>query len=111
MTRINQFGFAISWIPLCILFLFTRSCDAVADLLFLDTVPCAELGIALMMGFTAEVASPATWASKDVSDFAKYKAIILGDPNSSNLGLIQAAVDSRAKWSKALKGGRIVVLG
>ena len=80
--------------------------------MFLDTVPGAELGIAKDLGFTTEVASPKAWASKSTSDFEKYKAIILGDPNSPDVGLIQAAVDSRDKWSKAVKGkGKMIVIG
>jgi hypothetical protein len=111
MARINRFNVASSWIPWCILLLFTRSSGAVADLLFLDTVLGAELGVASST-FTTHVATAAEWAGMSADDFAKYKAIILGDPNSENLGLLDGAIDTREKWSKAVKNcGNIVVLG
>src|SRR5438045_6702623 len=39
-----------------------------ADLLFLNLITGAELSIAQSMGYTTEVASPASWAAKTVND-------------------------------------------
>lgn len=84
-------------------------CDA-ADVLFLSTLTGAELTIAGSMSLTADVRSPGAWSQMSTSDFESYKAIIVGDPDSTNVDLLNPLVSSRQKWSPAIKGN-IIILG
>ena len=60
-------------------------------------------------GYNVEVATPAQWAAKTTSDFASYRALILGDPTCAGppLGLaasVGAAIANNAVWAPAVVG-------
>ena len=79
-------------------------------MLFLSTLTGAELDIARGIGLMADVVSPSAWSQMSTSEFESYRAIIVGDPNSADVTLLEPIVSSRQKWSPAIKGN-IIVLG
>lgn len=71
-----------------------------------DPTKSPEQEAAEALGYTVEVASPGTWASKSTGDFASYRAIILGDPDCSttpevNIAAAQANIGA---WGAAVTG-------
>lgn len=65
---------------------------------------------AAALGFTVVVASDSDWLALSPSDFASFRAIILGDPTCGSLGDIDAAVSNRTVWS-AVINGNVVIIG
>ena len=80
-----------------------------ADVLFISTLTGAELSIAQDMSLKADILSPSHWAIKPTSYFRSYKAIIIGDPDSDDLSMLDPLVSSRKKWSPAITGNIIII--
>lgn len=78
------------------------------DVLFLSTLTGAELPL-IRGTLTFEILSPSEWALKNTSYFKSFKAIIIGDPNSNDVSLLNPLVSSRTAWSPAIKGNAIVI--
>lgn len=65
---------------------------------------------AIALGMTVEVVDAATWAGKSTSDFASYRALILGDPTCGESTSIFAAAEANAStWAPAVTGNVIVI--
>src|SRR6266850_5628157 len=58
-----------------------------------------EAQAAANLGFNVEVATAAQWQAKSQSQFATYRALILGDPNCGMPSAIGAAANNRQIWS------------
>lgn len=82
------------------------------DLLFVDTLKYREYTEAVgPLGFTAKVVSIDTWKTMTTADFAKFKAIIISDPNCVyNTNPIKFLEETKATWSPAVTGN-IVLIG
>lgn len=81
-----------------------------ADVLFLSTLTGAELSLAQNpLSLTVQVLNPMMWSSKPTAYFKSFKAIIIGDPNSSDVSLLNTLVSTKAKWSPAITGSVIVI--
>src|ERR1035437_9774420 len=65
---------------------------------------------AVALGFTVVDASDSEWLALSASDFASFRAIILGDPTCGSLSDIDAAVSNRTVWS-AVINGNVVIIG
>src|SRR5262245_34763205 len=59
------------------------------------------------LGFEAEVVSNADWASKTASDFAAYRAIVLGDASCG--GSVAAAEANADIWGPVIDGNVILI--
>jgi hypothetical protein len=57
----------------------------------------------------AHVATDAEWRSYTTADFAKYKAIIIPDPNCGTIDKIKFLEDTKDVWSPAVKGKMIII--
>lgn len=71
--------------------------------------PSLEELAATAVGLQADVVDEATWAAMTTADFAKYRAIVLGDPNSTGLGPEAAATANAATWGAAVNGNTLIV--
>jgi hypothetical protein len=91
--------------------LTTLAASALAeDLLFLDTLKYSEYSEAIALGFTAKVVTDVQWRAMTTSDFTKFKAIIISDPNGSpNLAMVKTIEDTKAVWSPAVTGNMILI--
>jgi len=81
-----------------------------ADLLFLSTLTGVEISIARKLQYSIDVLDPKDWATKQPDFFKSYKAIVVGDPNSSKLTFLDPLVSSRKSWSPAITGN-IILMG
>ncbi len=65
-----------------------------------------EAQAAIAAGYNVEVADPVQWAAKTTSDFASYRALILGDPTCSTNAAtsVGAAIANNAVWAPAVVG-------
>src|SRR6266480_3814491 len=65
-----------------------------------------EAQAAIAAGYNVEVATPLQWAAKTTSDFASYRALILGDPTCSTNAAtsVGAAIANNAVWAPAVVG-------
>lgn len=68
---------------------------------------------ATLQGFTTVVESAANWATYTQSDFASFRAIILGDPTCSGFPTtsITAAEANSATWGAAVGTGPKLIIG
>ena len=86
-----------------------------ADVLILSTTVGggatggAEGAAAKSLGLTIEVIAPNGWGAKTTADFAKYKAIILGDGQCRSLSVAMPAQNNTAVWGAAVTGNVVVV--
>ncbi|KIW23626.1 uncharacterized protein PV07_11812 [Cladophialophora immunda] len=79
------------------------------DLLFLDELVGDEEEHAVGLGFTTKVVTETEWRAMKTSDFAAFKAIIIGDPfGSSDVSLIQVLADTNTTWGPAVTGNVII---
>jgi hypothetical protein len=85
-------------------------CAVVAeDLLMVDTLVGLEQDEATSLGFSVKVVTEAQWRAMGTSDFAAFKAIIIGDPfGSQDLTLIQFLSDTASTWGPAVQGNIII---
>lgn len=79
------------------------------DVLFLSTLIGAELSLVQTLPLTFEIIDPAVWATKDTDYFKSFKAIVIGDPDSTDVSKLDPLVNSRKKWSPAITGNAIVI--
>jgi len=68
-----------------------------------------EAQAAASLGYEVEIATPDDWAAKSAADFARYRAIILGDPNCGSSGAITAAVANNSVWAPVIDGNVILI--
>lgn len=79
------------------------------DLLFLDDLVGHEEDHALALGFTTKVVTETEWRAMKTSDFAAFKAIIIGDPGGSrDVGRIKFLEDTNTIWGPAVTGNIII---
>ncbi|KIW97715.1 uncharacterized protein Z519_01299 [Cladophialophora bantiana CBS 173.52] len=79
------------------------------DLLFLDDLVGNEEEHAIALGFTTKVVTETEWRAMKTSDFAAFKAIIIGDPfGSGDVSLIQVLEDTNTIWGPAVTGNVII---
>ncbi len=79
------------------------------DLLFLDALVGAEQSHATALGFTTKVVTETEWRAMKTSDFAAFKAIIIGDNfGSQDVTLIKFLEDTNTIWGPAVTGNIIV---
>ena len=79
------------------------------DLLMVDTLIGLEQDEATSLGFSVKVVTQAQWSTMGTSDFAAFKAIIIGDPyGSQDLTLIQFLSDTASTWGPAVQGNIII---
>lgn len=68
---------------------------------------------AVELGYTVVIDSDAAWVVRSASDFASFRAIILGDRTCSILGTtlpdLNAALANRSVWSPAITGNIVLV--
>jgi len=88
---------------------------AQADVLILASLASGgsnsfEVADAKLLGLTYDLVDDSTWSAKQTADFAKYKAIVLGDPTCGNLSQAAAAQANAATWGAAVTGN-VVVFG
>ncbi len=71
-----------------------------------DGAASKEAQAAIAAGYNVEVATPLQWAAKTTSDFASYRALILGDPTCSTNAAtsVGAAIANNAVWAPAVVG-------
>ena len=69
-----------------------------------------EAQACITAGFSVEIVTDAQWAAKSASDFATYRAIILGDPTCQvGTTAIDAAENNRTTWSPEIDGNVVIV--
>lgn len=79
------------------------------DLLFVENLTGLEISEATSLGFSTKTVSEAQWRAMATSDFAAFKAIIIGDDfGSSDLTLIQFLADTKDVWGPAVTGNIII---
>lgn len=79
------------------------------DLLFLEGLDYEEYDEAVALGFTTKTVTEAEWAAMTTEDFAKFKAIVVPDPNCGSVSTIKFLEDSRDAWSPAVTGNIILI--
>ncbi|KAF2188621.1 hypothetical protein K469DRAFT_565724 [Zopfia rhizophila CBS 207.26] len=80
------------------------------DLLFLENLDYKEYDEAVALGFSTKTVTEAEWASMTTEDFAKFKAIVIPDPNCvRNVNRIQFLEDTKSVWSPAVTGNIILI--
>jgi hypothetical protein len=68
-----------------------------------------EAQAAIRRGYDVEVADNNAWLAKSQSDFATYRALIIGDPTcTGDQGVLSAAVNSESKWGPVVNGNVII---
>lgn len=78
------------------------------SVLILSTTNGQEANTAAALGFTAVQVSPAQWATMTQSDYASYRAIILGDRFCSSVADVAAAEANVNVWSPVVKGNILI---
>lgn len=79
------------------------------DLLFVENLTGLEIDEATSLKFSTKTVSEAQWRAMTTSDFAAFKAIIIGDDfGSSDLTLIQFLADTKDVWGPAVTGNIII---
>jgi hypothetical protein len=70
-----------------------------------------EAQAALSQGFSVQVVTPTAWAAMTTSNFASYRAIILGDPTcgTPSSPYIGAAEANTSVWTPAVRGPVVVI--
>ncbi len=68
---------------------------------------------AAALGYTVDVVSDVAWSAKTASDFASYRAIILGDPTCRGGGgntspYLNAALANRSVWGPQIDGNVVI---
>jgi hypothetical protein len=98
----------MKWLSLATITALASSVIA-EDLLFVDTLVGEEQTEATSLKFTSKVVTEAQWKTMTTSDFAKFKAIIIGDDfGSSDLTQIQFLTDTKNVWGPAVTGNMII---
>jgi cysteine-rich repeat protein len=69
----------------------------------------SEATKATAAGFSVEVVDGSGWAAKSSTDFATYRAIVLGDATCNGVGAIAAAEANKTTWGSVINGNIILV--
>ena len=56
-----------------------------------------------------DIITPAELATKDTDFFKSYRALIVGDPDSQNVDLLDPLVATAKAWSPAISGNIIII--
>lgn len=67
-----------------------------------------EVTLAKDLGFEVRVASAEKWASLTTEDFARYDALIVGDPSCGYYEQIEVLEETRVAWSAAVTGNVVI---
>ena len=79
------------------------------DLLFVENLTGLEIDEATSLGFSTKTVTEDQWRAMTTTDFAAFKAIIIGDDfGSSDLTLIQFLADTKNVWGPAVTGNIII---
>ena len=79
------------------------------DLLFVENLTGLEIDEAASLGFTTKTVTETEWRAMKTTDFAAFKAIIIGDDFGSNdLTLIQFLADTKDVWGPAVTGNIVI---
>lgn len=78
------------------------------SVLILSTTNGIESTVAASLGLTVVVVTPAQWATMTQSDYASYRAIILGDPTCGSVSAVAAAEANVNVWSPVVKGNILI---
>jgi hypothetical protein len=79
------------------------------DLLFVEHLTGREIDEAATLGFTTKTVTETEWKAMTTTDFAAFKAIIIGDNfGSQDLNLIQFLADTKNVWGPAVTGNIII---
>ncbi|MBM7116096.1 hypothetical protein I3V78_21315 [Archangium primigenium] len=63
------------------------------------------------LGYTVDVVTPTQWAALTEDQFEAYRGIIIGDADcQADVSAIQAAIDNRGVWGRAVDG-KVVISG
>jgi hypothetical protein len=69
-----------------------------------------EATTAASLGFAVDVVSPTTWSTLTAADFARYRAIILGDPTcQTSTSAIAAAEANASVWGPVVTGNVVII--
>jgi hypothetical protein len=69
-----------------------------------------EATAAASLGFSVDIVSPAQWATLSAADFARYRAIILGDPTCrADTAGIAAAEANAGVWGPVVNGNVVII--
>jgi hypothetical protein len=68
-----------------------------------------EASKAASLGFAVDIVTPAQWAVLTTSDFARYRAIILGDPLGGGPEAYAAAAANADVWSPVVNGNVVAI--
>jgi hypothetical protein len=69
-----------------------------------------EATSAASLGFAVDIVTPAQWATLTASDFARYRAIILGDPTCQvGTAAIAAAEANAGVWGPVVTGNVVLI--
>jgi hypothetical protein len=68
-----------------------------------------EAQAALSQGFSVQVVTPTQWAAMTTSNFASYRAIVLGDPTCGSVSSVAAAQANTSVWTPAVRGPVVVI--
>jgi hypothetical protein len=71
-------------------------------------VSSAEAAEVAAQGYSPVVVNDATWLAMSTSEFASYKALVIGDPTCSETPPV-AAVTTAAVWGPAVTGNTIII--
>ena len=87
---------------------------ASADLLILDSTLLSgtssrEIKAANNLGLTYDIVTATQWSAMTTSDFAAYKAIVLGDPDSFSTTSISAAEANTSVWGPAVTSNVVII--
>jgi len=114
-SAVRRFSVMITTAAVLMALLPTPARAAQADVLILASLASGgsnsfEVLSAKQLNLTYDLVDDATWSAKQTTDFAKYKAIVLGDPTCGNLSQAAAAQANAATWGAAVSGN-VVVFG
>lgn len=79
------------------------------DLLFYEGMDYREYEQAVELGYTTKIATAAEWSAMTTEDFAKFRAIVIPDPNCGSVSRIKFLEDSKDRWSQAVTGNIILI--
>jgi uncharacterized repeat protein (TIGR03803 family) len=87
---------------------------AAPKVLILDTTvyggaSSLEAQTAVALGYQVDVVNASQWSALTATDFASYRALILGDPPCGPVSAVAAAQANRAVWGPVVNGNIIII--
>ena len=80
------------------------------DLLFFSGLTGDEITEAAALGYTTKTVNDAEWRAMTTADFAKYKAIVIGDQYCQvDTNQLNVFADTKDVWGPAVSGNIIVI--